>query len=129
MSEKRKYLVCRHCGNVVEILHDSGVPVVCCGEAMQELVPNTVDAAQEKHVPVANKQGDKVEVQVGSVPHPMLPEHYIGWIWLQTKQGGQRKILAAGEEPKAEFVLASGDSATAVYAWCNLHGLWKKEII
>lgn len=123
-----KFFVCRHCGNVMELLNDSGVPVVCCGEDMDRLMPGTTDAAVEKHVPVYTAEGSNISVQVGSVPHPMLEEHYIGWVWLFTKNGGQRRVLKAGDEPKAEFTVAPGDEAVAVYAWCNLHGLWKTDI-
>ena len=123
-----KYLVCLHCGNVVEMLHDKGVQVMCCGEPMHALEPNTTDAATEKHIPVVEVEQGAVKVQVGSVPHPMQPEHYIGWIWLQTERGGQRRVLHAGEKPSAEFDLVTGEKPLSVYAWCNLHGLWKKEL-
>lgn len=123
-----KFYVCNHCGNVVEKLHDTGVPVVCCGESMHELVANTTDAAQEKHVPVYTVEGNNIHVQVGSVEHPMIPEHYIAWIWLETEKGGQRAVLVPGGQPKATFALAAGDKAVAVYEWCNLHGLWKADV-
>ena len=93
---------------------------------MQELVPNTTDAAQEKHVPVVEVSGNKVTVTVGSVEHPMTPEHYIQWICLQTKQGNQRKELKPGEKPCACFTLCEGDEVVAAFEYCNLHGLWKK---
>lgn len=128
MDTTPKYFVCKHCGNVIEKLHDAGVAVVCCGEAMAELTANTTDAAQEKHVPAFQKNGDTIEVQIGSVPHPMLEEHHIAWIWLQTKLGGQRKQLQAGDEPKASFVVAPGDEAVAIFEWCNIHGLWKVDL-
>lgn len=128
MKTTPKFFVCNHCGNVVEKLHDTGVPVVCCGEPMQELVPNTKDAALEKHVPAVTIEGNNLHVQVGSVVHPMLEEHHIAWIWLETQQGGQRANLAVGGEPKATFTLAPGDKAVAVYEWCNLHGLWKVDL-
>lgn len=128
MSKAPKYLVCTHCGNVVEVMHASGVEVVCCGEPMQLMIPGTTDAALEKHVPAVTVNGDTVEVQVGSTIHPMLEEHYIGWIWLETELGGQRRSLVPGEEPKATFTVAPGDKAVAVYEWCNLHGLWKADI-
>lgn len=130
MSTQPKFLICNHCGNVVEKLYDAGVPVMCCGEAMHDLVPNTKDAALEKHVPVYTVEGNTIHVQVGDTIHPMLEEHSIGWIWLQTELGGQRKMLgAAAGEPKASFTLAPGDKAVAVYEWCNLHGLWKADIV
>ena len=121
-----KYFVCEHCGNIVEMVNDLGVPVVCCGEKMKELVPGSVDAAVEKHVPVVTEDGDKVKVFVGEVEHPMVEEHYIGWIAIETKEGMQRKYLKAGEKPESVFALADGDKLVAAYAWCNIHGLWKK---
>ena len=122
-----KFYICNHCGNIIAYVKSSGVPVVCCGEKMQELVPNTTDAAVEKHVPVIQIDGAKVTVTVGSAEHPMIPEHYIQWIALATRQGNQRKEHAAGTEPQAEFMLCEGDEAEAAYAYCNLHGLWKAE--
>jgi len=122
---EQKFYICRHCGNVVAMVKSSGVPVVCCGEPMQELVPGTVDAAVEKHVPDYKVEGNKVAVAVGSVEHPMLPEHYIEWIWLQTKHGDQLARLTAGKKPEACFTLCEGDEVEAVYAYCNLHGLWR----
>ncbi len=127
MSEP-KFLVCKNCGNVAEMLYDCGVQMICCGDYMENLEPGVSDGAVEKHVPVCKVEGNIIEVQVGQVAHPMLPEHYIGWIWLETKNGGSRRELEAGDEPKAVFTLAPGDEAVAVYAWCNLHGLWKTEI-
>lgn len=120
-----KFYICEHCGNIVAKVKDSGVPVVCCGEPMKEITANTVDAAQEKHVPVYEVKGNVVEVSVGSVAHPMTEEHLIEWVLLQTKQGNQRKALKAGDEPKVSFALVDGDEVEAVYAYCNLHGLWK----
>lgn len=120
-----KFFICKHCGNLVGMIHDSGAPLTCCGETMTELVPNTVDAAQEKHVPVVTIEGDTVTVKVGSVAHPMLPEHYIQWIYLLTEQGGERKILKPGDAPEAVFVMTPGDKFIAAYEYCNLHGLWK----
>ena len=126
MSET-KFFVCKHCGNLIGMIENSGVPIVCCGEKMTELVANTVDASLEKHTPVVNVNGDKIEVVVGSVEHPMLEEHFIKWIYLETKKGGQRKALKPGEAPKATFVVTD-DEPVAAYAYCNLHGLWKTVI-
>lgn len=120
-----KFYICEVCGNIIEKVIDSGVPVVCCGQKMKELIANTTDAAQEKHVPVYEVKDNRVEVCVGSTPHPMTEEHYIQWIELCTEQGIQRKELKPGEEPKACFTICNGDSVKAVYAYCNLHGLWK----
>ena len=120
-----KFLKCEHCGNIVEMIEDKGVPVVCCGQRMTELVAGTSDGAREKHVPVYEVNGSTVLVKVGEVAHPMIPEHYIQWIVLHTKNGVQRRELKPGEKPEAIFALCEGDEAVAVYAYCNLHGLWK----
>ena len=120
-----KFYICEHCGNIITKLRDSGVPVVCCGEPMKELKAGTTDAALEKHVPVWKQEGGIVSVVVGSVEHPMLPEHFIEFIVLKTKNGVQMKKLAPGEAPKAEFAICEGDEVEAVYEYCNLHGLWK----
>ena len=121
-----KNYVCEHCGNIIEFVNDSGVPDVCCGEKMKELVPGSVDAAVENDVAVVTVVENKVKVGVVEVEHPMLEEHHIGWIAIETEQGVQRKHLKAGEKPEAEFALADGDKLVAAYEWCNLHGLWKK---
>ena len=123
--EEFKLYQCKHCGNIVAYVKNSGVTVYCCGEQMQEMVANTVDASQEKHVPVVTRNGNEVVVSVGSVEHPMLPAHYIEWICIQTKQGKQRKLLQPGEKPEARFALSDGDELIAAYEYCNLHGLWK----
>lgn len=125
---KQKFFVCETCGNMIAMVKESGVPVVCCGKPMKELVPGAVDAAVEKHVPVVEVNGNEVTVKVGSVTHPMQDVHYIEWISLETKDGNQRKTLLPGAAPEVKFVLAEGDEAKAAYAYCNLHGLWKAEI-
>ena len=122
---EQKFYICKHCGNIMAKVKDSGVPVVCCGEKMTEIIPGTTDAAVEKHVPVYEVKGNIVVVKVGSAEHPMLPEHYIEWVSLQTKQGNQRKALSPGDAPKVCFALCEGDQVEEVYAYCNLHSLWK----
>ena len=122
---EQKFYICEHCGNLVTKVKDAGVPVMCCGQKMKELIPGTTEAATEKHIPVYSVEGNLVKVQVGSVAHPMLPEHYIEWVFLQTAQGTQCKKLHPGEAPQASFALCEGDTVEAVYAYCNLHGLWK----
>ncbi len=122
-----KFYHCRHCGNLIGLIHASGVPVVCCGEPMTQLVPNTVDASQEKHVPVIKAEGNSVKVSVGTAAHPMTQEHHIAWVYIQTSLGGQRKCLAAGGAPETEFCLTEGEKLVAAYAYCNLHGLWMAE--
>lgn len=123
-----KVYKCNQCGNIISMISASGVPVMCCGKKMEEMVPNTVDASTEKHVPVVEVTANKVEVVIGEVQHPMAEEHYIEWIALETEQGIQLKKLNSGEEPTAIFRL-NGEKATAAYAYCNLHGLWKTEIV
>ena len=120
-----KFFRCEHCGNIIEMVEDKGVPVVCCGQRMTELVAGTSDGAREKHVPVYEVKDNIVHVKVGEVAHHMIPEHYIEWIVLQTKNGVQRKELNPGDKPEACFALCDGDEVEAVYAYCNLHGLWK----
>jgi len=127
MSE-RKFFICNHCKNLVASIHDSGVPMICCGEKMSALEANTVEASQEKHLPVVTVEGNVVNVAVGSVAHPMVEEHLIQWIYLLTDKGVQRKSLSAGEEPVAKFALLEGEKPLAAYEYCNLHGLWKTEI-
>lgn len=122
---EQKFFICEHCGNIIAMVKNAGVPVMCCGQKMTELVPGTTDASVEKHVPEYKVEGSKVVVTVGSVEHPMQEEHYIEWVSLQTKSGNQRKALKPGQEPKVCFAICDGDEVEAVYAYCNLHGLWK----
>ena len=120
-----KFYRCSVCGQMVAIVKKKGCPIMCCGKPMEEIIPGTTDAAVEKHVPVYEVKDNIVSVTVGSVEHPMIPEHYIEWISLQTKFGNQRRALQPGEAPKADFALLPGDEVLAVYAYCNLHSLWK----
>lgn len=122
-----KFFVCEHCGNLVGVINDAGVPMMCCGQKMTQLIPGTVEASVEKHLPVVTVAGNKVKVEIGSVAHPMSEEHSILWVYLQTDKGGQRKNLAVGEAPVAEFALLD-EKPVAVYAYCNLHGLWKTDL-
>lgn len=120
-----KYYICEHCGNIITKVKDAGVPVMCCGQKMTELVAGTTDAAVEKHVPVYEVKDNKVEVKVGSVEHPMVEEHFIEWIAVQTNEGSQHKALKPTDKPEACFALCEGEKVEAVYAYCNLHGLWR----
>ena len=122
---EQKFFICEHCGNIVAMVKPSGVPIVCCGKIMKELIPGTTDASVEQHVPVYTVNDNRVEVVVGDVIHPKAEEHYIEWNSLQTKQGNQRKLLLPGMEPKATFLIETDDEVEAVYAYCNLHSLWK----
>ena len=120
-----RFFKCNKCGKIIALVNDKPCPTMCCNEEMQEMIPNTVDAAQEKHIPVYKVNGDVVEVTVGEVIHPMTEEHLIEWVSMETEQGNQRKLLKAGQEPKVCFALCKGDKVKSVYAYCNLHGLWK----
>ncbi|MBR6294979.1 MAG: desulfoferrodoxin [Treponema sp.] len=119
-----KFYKCKKCGKVVAMLKGSPCDTMCCGEAMTELKANTTDAAVEKHVPVVQKNGNLVEVSVGSVTHPMEEKHFIEWIVLETKSLSLIKSLKPGDAPKAVFALTDGDDVVRAYAYCNLHGLW-----
>ncbi len=120
-----KFYRCAHCGNIIAFVENKGVPVACCGEKMNEIAANTTDAALEKHVPVYEIKDGIVKVTIGEVDHPMLEEHFIQWVALETKEGKQRKILKPGQKPEVSFALTEGDEIVAVYEYCNLHGLWK----
>lgn len=122
-----RFFICKHCGNLINMIHSSGVPVICCGEPMTELVPGSVDASHEKHVPVVTVDGNTVTVEIGSAPHPMVPAHYIEWIQLHTENGAYRKCLKPGEAPKATFIL-NDERPLVAYEYCNLHGLWKADV-
>ena len=123
-----EFFKCAHCGNVAIKPFDAGVPLMCCGEKMEQLVANTTDAATEKHVPVVTVNGSQVDVVVGEVEHPMTEEHLIAFIVLETKAGYQVAKQHADDAPKASFAVAEGDAPVAVYEYCNLHGLWKAEL-
>ena len=127
MCKNQKFFICKHCGNLIGLIDNKNVPLICCGEKMAEIVPNTVEASVEKHLPAITKLDDGISVQVGSVPHPMLEAHHISFVYVETEHGGQRKCLQVEAEPKLEFRFAD-DKPVAVYAYCNLHGLWKTEI-
>ncbi|MCR5647419.1 MAG: desulfoferrodoxin FeS4 iron-binding domain-containing protein [Acholeplasmatales bacterium] len=120
-----KFYRCKHCGQIVAIVKKTGAPLICCGEEMEEIIPCTVDASHEKHIPVYKVEGDLVTVNVGSVEHPMIDAHYIEWVAIQTTSGNQRKLLKPNDKPTVEFKILDTDKVIAVYAYCNLHGLWK----
>lgn len=128
-SMEMKFYKCSICGQIAAIVEGTGVPLVCCGEEMEEMIPGSVDASVEKHVPVIEVMGDEVIVSIGSAPHPMTEGHHIAWVSLQTKFGNQRKELKANAEPAVCFRICEGDEVIAAYAFCNLHGLWKSDLI
>ena len=121
---EQKFLRCERCGNIVAVVHESGVPLMCCGQKMNQIIPGSVEASLEKHIPVFEVKDNKVYVTVGSAIHPMIEEHFIEWVSIQTKFGNQRKQLKPNQEPTVCFSICEGDEVEAVYAYCNLHGLW-----
>lgn len=122
-----RFFVCERCGNIIGMIHSAGVPMMCCGQKMTALIPNTTEAAGEKHLPIVTRSGELVEVSIGAVEHPMTEEHSILWVYLKTDRGGQRKCLNTNEAPKVVFALRE-ETPIAVYAYCNLHGLWMTEL-
>ncbi len=122
-----KFYICEHCGNLIGMIHDAGVPMMCCGQKMTGLQPGVMEASEEKHIPVFDVNGNTVTVSVGSVEHPMTESHSILWVYLETNKGGQRKKLEVGKSPVVTFAL-SDEKPLAVYAYCNLHGLWMAEV-
>ncbi|MBQ9084878.1 MAG: desulfoferrodoxin [Clostridia bacterium] len=122
-----KFYICEKCGNLVGVINASGVPMKCCGQNMTALEPGVVEASHEKHIPVVDRKGSHITVTVGSVIHPMAEEHSILWIYLETDKGGHRYSLKPGEAPVAEFDIGD-ENPIAVYAYCNLHGLWKADV-
>jgi len=127
MCNNNKFYICEHCGNLIGMINDAGVPIVCCGKKMTKLEPGIVEASHEKHIPVVNVDGSNVTVTIGSIEHPMTEEHSILWVYLQTDKGGQRKCLDVGKAPVVTFTCYD-EKPVAVYAYCNLHGLWKTNI-
>lgn len=118
------FYYCRHCKQLVYVVKKTGANLVCCGENMQELVANTTDAANEKHVPVVTKENNKVHVKVGSVTHPMIPEHYIMWIAIKTNKGVYIHHLNPSDAPETTFVLNEDEVLEETFEFCNLHMLW-----
>lgn len=127
MCGKQKFFICKHCGNLIGLINDKGVPLVCCGEKMTELAANTTEASTEKHLPVVTVSGDSINVKVGSAPHPMDEDHHIAFVYVETERGGQRKCIKNEKEAAVSFAFVN-DKPVAVYAYCNLHGLWKTEV-
>lgn len=128
MELNLNYYFCEICGKLIVLLNNTGTPTICCGQIMKKIIPNTVDAATEKHVPVITTRKNLVTVYVGEENHPMTPEHYIQWILLQTEKGIQKKKLSPTDKPVASFALSPEERVLAAYAYCNLHKLWMVKI-
>jgi len=125
MTKRNEIYRCEICGNIVEVTHEGGGQLVCCGQPMELMEENTVDASREKHIPVIARNGDKMIVRVGSVPHPMEEKHYIEWIELIADGVSYKKFLNPGEKPEAEFCIEINVKEIIAREYCNLHGLWK----
>ena len=123
-----KFYKCMHCGNIAIKVVDSGVPLVCCGEQMVELVPDTQEAALEKHIPAVEVEGDRIHVNIGSIDHPMIEEHHIMFICLVKEDAYEIHPLSAGDSPCCDFYISDGEKPLAVYEYCNIHGLWKCDL-
>jgi len=126
MAKFQQYYKCALCGNIVEVVHEGGGELVCCGQPMNMLKENSVDASNEKHVPVIEKTEKGILVKVGSIDHPMEEKHYIEWIEVTNGAWTQKKFLKPGEKPQAEFCVPFSDKLVAK-EYCNLHGLWKNK--
>lgn len=124
---KLKFYYCKHCGKIIALVKDSGTPTICCGEVMEELVPQVQEGLMEKHVPVIKVTGNMVSVVVGSKIHPSEEKHFIEWILLNTDRGIQQKWLSPGESPMADFAIMTGERVEAAYEFCSLHKLWKAD--
>ena len=122
-----EFFKCKHCGQIIKKVKDTKVSVVCCGEKMEKIIPNTTDAAVEKHVPVISVNGLECTVTVSTVNHPMVDVHYIEWVIISTNQGSYKYNLLPNMEPKAVFKLREGEVVENAYAYCNLHGLWASK--
>ena len=121
---KKKFLRCPICGNLVEVINDSNVPIMCCGKPMEELVANTTDGATEKHVPVVEINNELVTITVGETLHPMTEEHYIMWIHVFTNLREYHFNLNPSDNPQVKFNKDINEEIIEVNAYCNLHGLW-----
>jgi len=125
MTKRNEIYKCEICGNIVEVTHEGGGQLVCCGQPMELMEENTVDASREKHIPIIERNGDKIIVRVGSVPHPMEEKHFIEWIELIVDGVLYKKFLKPGEKPEAEFCIEINAKEIIAREYCNLHGLWK----
>lgn len=123
MTELNQIYKCSVCGNIVEVNHTGGGKLVCCGKPMELQEENTVEASKEKHIPIVEKRDGEVFIKIGSVEHPMVEEHHIEWIELETAECLYKKYLKPGDKPEAVF--KTDEDIVAVREYCNVHGLWK----
>lgn len=127
MNSRPEFLFCTICGNIIGLVENAGKVIQCCGETMEKIIPNTVDASKEKHIPVASLEGNMLTVTIGEVLHPMVPEHFIKWICVMTDKRVQRARLVPGDAPQVEFYLDDTKDVD-IYAYCNIHGLWYSKL-
>ena len=120
-----EFFKCKHCGQIVKKVKETAAKLVCCGDEMELIKPNTTDAAKEKHVPVVSVEGNVCTVKVSTVDHPMVDVHFIEWVILATNQGSYKYNLKPSDAPVAKFNLREGEKVEFAYAYCNLHGLWR----
>lgn len=126
---EKKYMRCSVCGQIIEVVKDSGAPLICCGEVMEEIKPEVDEKLLgEKHIPVYKIRNGDILVKIGSIPHPSTKEHYIEWITLVTSKGAQTRVLKPGDTPEAIFALSKDEIVTDIYAFCNIHSLWKVRV-
>jgi len=126
MADFKQFYKCALCGNIVEVVHEGGGELVCCGQPMNMIKANSIDASNEKHVPIIEKTDKGILVKVGSIDHPMEDKHYIEWIEVTNGSWTQKKYLKPGEKPQAEFCVQYSDKLIAK-EYCNIHGLWKNK--
>lgn len=126
MTELKQIYRCAVCGNVVEVVRSGAGTLVCCGQEMILESVHSQDEGQEKHLPVIEKNGSQVTVKIGSIPHPMTPEHFLEWVEIQTSAGCYRQILTPTSQPQAVFTIPEAEQTGLVArVYCNLHGLWQ----
>jgi superoxide reductase len=125
MTRQKEIYKCEVCGNIVEVLHNGGGQLVCCGQPMTLMNEKIKDMGNEKHVPIIEKNEEGVKIKVGSVPHPMTEEHHIEWIEISTENGESKKFLKSGQPPETMFPVKNNKVKSRAY--CNLHGLWKSK--
>ena len=124
-----KFYKCNLCGQIVDMIKETKVPMICCGDTMSEIIPKTnEDGLSEKHIPVINLKKGKLVVNIGEIPHPMTSEHFIEWVAIVTNKGNQRKCLKPGDAPIVTFMLEKDELVKEIYAYCNIHSLWKLEV-
>lgn len=123
-----RFFKCNVCGQIIAIVHDTNLPIVCCGKEMKEIIPSTKDMGNEKHVPVYKRKCDTVEVNVGEIDHPMEPKHHINWIMILTDKGYYTKSFRKLDKPNLKFCIDEDEVICSIYSYCNIHGLWINEI-